>query len=262
MKPKRKAFTLIELLVVIAIIALLLSILLPALDKVKTQAKKVVCKSRLKQQTLAMLMYAQDNAEKMPMMTWSGGQWLWDVSYFTTDVIIASGADRKIFRCPGNPVDTNRLRYWRYSEHFSGPVTDADPEPSALSQRQREWRVVSYSYLMETKNGRRDVWKASPPGAPKVPSEHKKFVAQTTATVIPRSEVELIVDSVIEYPDFYKWNIPNKYADWAMGTNHMRRGQPGEPDGSNIGFLDGHVNWRHFEDIYQRYGIQGVVFWW
>ena len=207
-------------------------------------------------------MYGQENNDTMPMMTWGGGQWLWDVSYFTTDVIIASGAVRKIFRCPGNRVDTNRIRYWRYSEHFSGPVSEGTPEPSSTSQRQQHWRVISYSYLMETKSGRGNIWAASDPGTPKLASTEKKFIDRTTRTRIPRSEVELIVDSVIEYPGFYKWNIPDRSSDWAMGTNHMERGEPGEPAGSNVGFLDGHVSWRHFEKMYQRYGIQGVVFWW
>ena len=262
MNSARKAFTLIELLVVIAIIALLLSIILPTLNKAKDHAKRILCSSRIKQQTLALMMYAQDNDEETPMMTWAGGQWLWDVSYFTTDVIIDSGAERKIFRCPANRVDTNRIRYWRYSEHFGGPVSPSDPEPTALNQRQQHWRVISYCYLLETRNGRGDIWAAGDPGEPKVPSEHKKFIDKTTSFQIPRSEMELIVDSVIEYPGAYKWNIPNRMSDWAMGTNHLGRGAPPEPTGGNIGYLDGHVSWRHFKNMYQRYSIQGVHFWW
>ena len=56
---KRRAFTLIELLVVVAIIALLLSILTPALNQVKEAGRKVVCNSNVKQLGMAYTMYAQ-----------------------------------------------------------------------------------------------------------------------------------------------------------------------------------------------------------
>ena len=57
---KRKGFTLIELLVVIAIIALLMAILMPALQRVKKQARSVACLSKLKQWGLYFAMYADD----------------------------------------------------------------------------------------------------------------------------------------------------------------------------------------------------------
>jgi prepilin-type N-terminal cleavage/methylation domain-containing protein len=58
---KKRAFTLIELLVVIAIIALLMSILMPALAKVRKQATSVVCRSRLKQWGVIFSMYTSEN---------------------------------------------------------------------------------------------------------------------------------------------------------------------------------------------------------
>ncbi|MHC4538050.1 MAG: type II secretion system protein, partial [Planctomycetota bacterium] len=57
----RKGFTLIELLVVIAIIAILMAILMPALQRVKQQAAGVGCKSNLHQWGLIFSMYTQDN---------------------------------------------------------------------------------------------------------------------------------------------------------------------------------------------------------
>jgi len=57
----RKGFTLIELLVVIAIIALLMAILMPALQRVKKQARDVLCRSNLNQYGLATRMYLDDN---------------------------------------------------------------------------------------------------------------------------------------------------------------------------------------------------------
>jgi prepilin-type N-terminal cleavage/methylation domain-containing protein len=58
---KRKGFTLVELLVVIAIIALLMSILMPALARVRNQAKNVLCKSNLKQWGIIFSMYTGDH---------------------------------------------------------------------------------------------------------------------------------------------------------------------------------------------------------
>jgi len=63
---RKRAFTLVELLVVIGIIALLISILLPSLQKAREAANRTVCASNLKQIALGILMYAQDHKGVFP----------------------------------------------------------------------------------------------------------------------------------------------------------------------------------------------------
>ncbi|MBN2212479.1 MAG: prepilin-type N-terminal cleavage/methylation domain-containing protein [Sedimentisphaerales bacterium] len=69
-----KGFTLIELLVVISIIALLVSILLPALAKAREQAQLVRCQAHLKGITLAWCTYAQENEQELVFACWDASQ--------------------------------------------------------------------------------------------------------------------------------------------------------------------------------------------
>jgi prepilin-type N-terminal cleavage/methylation domain-containing protein len=65
----KRAFTLIELLLVIAIIAILAALLMPALSRAKSSAKKAVCISNVRQINLAVRLYADDHADVIGFYT-------------------------------------------------------------------------------------------------------------------------------------------------------------------------------------------------
>jgi len=69
-RPRIAGFTLVELLVVIGIIALLISILVPALSKAREQSLRVKCLSNVRQLAMVTQMYANDNKMWLPFSSW------------------------------------------------------------------------------------------------------------------------------------------------------------------------------------------------
>ena len=112
---KNRKFTLIELLLVIVIIAILISMLLPSLNRAKEKARVVVCASNLKQISLGMSMYTKDNKHRYPFASKSGlsfddmishymGIKLTDSEKNEDPLLSYTGGGLDIWKCPSSKV--------------------------------------------------------------------------------------------------------------------------------------------------------------
>jgi prepilin-type N-terminal cleavage/methylation domain-containing protein len=224
-----RAFTLIELLVVIAIIAILASLLLPALTRAKESANRVACKSNLHQIAIAIQMYGNDNHDQLPdlrkapftsMPPRAEGAWSWDISVPFINAIINYGGTRNIFYCPSNKQFNSDLT-WGYD-----------------TNNNVNFKITGYLWFIA--------------GANQVlPMYYRTNLLGTPEQ--PPSKTELVLDDVVSLNGDYtyiKGGSLNGNTQVKQRTNHLLGSRPA---GGNIMFEDTHVEWRKFESMTNRF---------
>ncbi len=273
---KRNGFTLIELLVVISIIALLLSILMPSLQKVKEQGRRVVCATHQKQCLLALQMYGNENKDvAIPYVEEeaSTGATLtmpWDISlrgYFgaskkdSAKEYVACPADRKPREMPDNPNYEDFLGSEALARSYQlngaldngyaayGNTTLINSTPLWWSDRSGK---ISKTSMIKTPA--KVLWMIEC----FVGSKDENYLGMRD----PRVPMSALREGCIQGSDYWgsTWWAPSVAGYQAVYGQPNTLAERGDQhkSGANWGFIDGHVEWfKHnpsASDLYHAYG--------
>jgi prepilin-type N-terminal cleavage/methylation domain-containing protein/prepilin-type processing-associated H-X9-DG protein len=241
----RRAFTLVELLVVIGIIAVLISILLPALNNAREKAKRVQCANNMRSIGQAVFMYANQNKGKVPMHH-GGSNWLWDITYDTRDWLHeVAKVPKEMFYCPSYSHDTEGM--WEFC--------------GAPNSNRENFMIAGYFWM-----GKRPGYKAGTGFTPNTMTNMAfrqplmdrwiERITDKTDRCGP-AELALMSDITLSNSDSRSWANKNfitirggyQGGRAAHGTTHR---QGDKPLGGNVMFLDSHVEWRNFDSMKNR----------
>jgi prepilin-type N-terminal cleavage/methylation domain-containing protein/prepilin-type processing-associated H-X9-DG protein len=238
MSEKKTGFTLIELLVVIAIIALLLSVLLPSLNKAKRSAKSVVCRSNLKQLGYATLTYANENDNKTFPQFMNGKYHLYLFS-----ILPYIGDAEDLRTCPSTKVvhraaDLGFGSYGSAKSNWLWAWDNAD-YPLPANPGPADYRYGSYGFnawLYSTKTGDESFGKRITEVSPQATTP--MFADSYFVGASPRA-----TDVFPANFDLSNEHTPGVWDTTTTGAGMMRfmLNRHGNKD-TNVCFVDGHVD--------------------
>lgn len=139
----RRGLTLVELLVVVAIVATLVGLLLPAVQSARESARRVHCRSQLKQVYLGISMYVDTaRGRRYPLASWRPTREISRPSLIRTPVLKHLDNDATVFRCPSD------REFWPVEDGLSYAYSSSTWAGKSLPQVTCRWNLGTSKLLL------------------------------------------------------------------------------------------------------------------